>query len=702
MATSTHASTRLRAPRLLWAALALVACAEGTPDVAHAPSAASPPPPAARWTHLWPEYGGFNYVDTNHGVAASANGELIGVTQEWLTGTAAPLTRWTVSPGGALTGAAWSGVTGTSAADRVSVADGNGDGVDDVILIRTLLSDDVEIVVLDSQTEAVLEQVTTSGPLGDLYLEGAWVRPVQLDADPPLEWIASNSVQLDDTGAFLQMVPFTGMFVPGPPVDVTGDQVPDLFGDDGGVLDGRTLQPTTPLPLASDPVPPDISRYWAVDADGDGDQDLLAHEGWAPGGRWFLVDGVTLQTRWSVRLADEAASPLMMDIDRDGTSDLLMGLSDPDDLLLWLDPQTGAELGRLPRPTPTFDATGMVAWDLDTDGDEELLVSVAHGQSVYDPGAGWTGVGPAAGGDRSLAVGDVDGTGEDVWVVITPPSSAARGVADYLRLDGQTGQVEDWFIGPAGKTRTRGALIVDEDGDGVQDLVVTAEGGGWAIPMAGGVPGVPRPIGLSTEQLGLANVDGDGVPDIVGSQVHYGGVQLHRGGQPGLAWAVLADERIETAVAADIDGDGRDEILAAVGQQGVWVLDGLTGAVRTRWPAYGLYMHVDVLGSGARQRILFGATGTPGRYELARLARVRGTWQTVAQGAIIGQEPNGMRAIGEYVLVYDRGEALITSQRTGLRWSVLARGLPNWHAVPAQGGVLMPGRNHDLTMWDLP
>ena len=41
---------------------------------------------------------------------------------------------------------------------------------------------------------------------------------------------------------------------------------------------------------------------------------------------------------------------------------------------------------------------------------------------------------------RTVPAAIFDGTGEDVWVGVTPPTSAARGVADYLRLDGQTGQ----------------------------------------------------------------------------------------------------------------------------------------------------------------------------------------------------------------------------------------------------------------------
>ena len=128
-------------------------------------------------------------------------------------------------------------------------------------------------------------------------------------------------------------------------------------------------------------------------------------------------------------------------------------------------------------------------------------------------------------------------------------------------------------IARTGQTQFHDELIADLDGDGRLSLIFGNQGGGalYCVPLPADPrvspwPGLEqisserREAGLPEEGLALADLDGDGRPELVAGTHWYrrgpGGWEAHR----------FASGYITTRVAVgDLDGDGRPEIVLAEG-----------------------------------------------------------------------------------------------------------------------------------------
>jgi outer membrane protein assembly factor BamB len=144
-----------------------------------------------------------------------------------------------------------------------------------------------------------------------------------------------------------------------------------------------------------------------------------------------------------------------------------------------------------------------------------------------------------------------------------------------------------WTAEASGKVRPAPALA-DLDGDGAVDVVVGDESG--TLRALKGATGKP----LWTVKTGeneydargfiaaaaIADLDGDGKDDVVAA-ARDGIVVAYRGTDGGVLWQQLNSSGVHASpTVADFDLDGKPEVLAAWSYGDVGVFDGKTGAVR--------------------------------------------------------------------------------------------------------------------------
>jgi hypothetical protein len=209
--------------------------------------------------------------------------------------------------------------------------------------------------------------------------------------------------------------------------------------------------------------------------------------------------------------------------------------------------------------------------DLDGDGELDMVVAGTSGQLqvLLGSGAGsfapWSAT-PTGADPQALAVGRLDGD-ENLDVVV------GSGTTLYSALNDGSGDLE---VGPTSATAgaVMGIALADFDGDGTTDVALTVDGGGWqGVALQRGVgngafqaqeatPGqLPGARGIAT-----GDFDGDGAADIAyaSQPAQVIGVLLGTGGGGFRSELAAPTGSGPYAVhAADLDGDGRDEIIVA-------------------------------------------------------------------------------------------------------------------------------------------
>lgn len=321
-------------------------------------------------------------------------------------------------------------------------------------------------------------------------------------------------------------------------------------------------------------------------------------------------------------LSDPAAIAVA-DLDEDGRLDLALSRRGPGQVALLLSQGDGG-LRALTPLSVGAGADALALADLDGDGHRDLAVATTAGLAL------WTAAGPVSFRSAalhplapavSLAVGDVDGDGRpdivaastgagQVQLLLSQGAALTAAPRSPLRLTlpappsavaladlDQDGRLD--LVAAAGGAlyhlRNRGAdlagpfapptaypvdadlsalLLRDVDGDGQVDVITSAAGGTVYVlrNLGGGVLEIDKlwaryGAAPGARALVLAQLDGDGRPDLLTANRDASTLSLLRGGPGGLFQRPalgFGTEAAPVALAAlDLDGDGRADLAVA-------------------------------------------------------------------------------------------------------------------------------------------
>ena len=319
------------------------------------------------------------------------------------------------------------------------------------------------------------------------------------------------------------------------------------------------------------------------DVNGDGNLDIVAVVG-EPG-----VDSAlnVLLGNGSGSFATAIASPISVnfpwsiaiaDFDEDGLVDAVVS-----DLInsqfSYLSGNGDGTFTMEPRLIPGWGGGNpqILAIDVDEDGHIDLVAPdffgsrllVAWGTGIDDPIAAFDGITAMelSGFPLSIDVEDLDGDG-DLDLCCGFNTGSGGGVATCLATGNRTFSDEQRVIG--GLEGSHWSVdAVDLDG-GLPEIVTVAEADGFLgiYPLQAGIPQDPTliPVSTSSQQLGVGDLDLDGILDLVVRDATTGNFQVFQG-SGGLGFQTVLEIDGPTAFPAvqivDVDEDGLLDIFAA-------------------------------------------------------------------------------------------------------------------------------------------
>jgi outer membrane protein assembly factor BamB len=306
------------------------------------------------------------------------------------------------------------------------------------------------------------------------------------------------------------------------------------------------------------------------------------------------VNAASISLQWSVKTGlrfGGGLAPLAVDINGDKIPEIFAaGDNSPNaDRMYCLDGRTGKVIWMKTLPLSIAPHSLMEIYDLNKDGQYEIVQSGPNGMMVFRANTGaliWQNT-QVKGGEEHQLVLDTDRTG---YPYIYTVNGATDGSARLDKVDGRTGKIliskNYWYACHGGLS------AADVDHDGNFEIFATDRNSGkgngiqcydaktltlkWSRPT----------IGCSSHLAGIVDVNNDGILDVVVSQQRDANAGLYcldgRTGKniPGKCQDSIAGFAVhETMPIYDIDGDGRLEIASCsastvkVFDIGLWKFD---------------------------------------------------------------------------------------------------------------------------------
>jgi hypothetical protein len=425
------------------------------------------------------------------------------------------------------------------AVTALAVADLDGDGVAEITT-----SDGQNLYVYDAQG-TLLWQMTGYG--------GVDLAVGNVDNDPAQEIVVAGNGHgyvIDAASRQVEWDYVNGFGVRVRTGDIDGDGRMEIVAASSWgkitLFDAELKSPKRDITTSQD-----IGTLLVVDLDGDGVSEILYGDGqW---GSIHCYEGDGLTERWTIANPEHGTNGLAVgDVDGDGTTEVLWGAggtSTGPDFLYVANPVSGIEWQNVHLDGPL---SAVAVGDVDDDGHDEIVMVSYQSNSGYDDGvisifdaathvlkwqstdlpniSTWQGV-------NSVRIADVDGDGKTEFVIAT--SNLYDGLVQVY--DGRTHVLKAQSASYGSEPFTALA-VADVDGDGAVEIVV-----GTTVATTG----------ASAAHLIVLN----------------GATLAEKWKSPALTngWGSVTDISI-----ADVDNDGHAEILAAVGGNRVYVIDGVT------------------------------------------------------------------------------------------------------------------------------
>ncbi|MEU8775437.1 FG-GAP-like repeat-containing protein [Streptomyces sp. NPDC048606] len=294
----------------------------------------------------------------------------------------------------------------------------------------------------------------------------------------------------------------------------------------------------------------------------------------------------TLSTRF-------ISSAEIRDVNGDGHKDVVSQDGRGNIALVWLGDGTGAlgtgaavELNPTPGCDTTGDnpcvarfPTGVAVGDFDEDGKPDLATSNANTNNVAVVLGNGNGTFAAAtrfglnGGAAPQGIASADLDGDSHLDLVT--SNSSTGTLSVLRGDGDGGFGTASSVA-AGMTLPSKLKLADVNGDGKQDAVLVAPGtpGRIAVLLGDGAGGFGTAsllsAGANLTSASVADLNGDGHVDLVASSSATQQIVVLEGNGAGafgspLAFGLNGGTNPQATAVADLDGDGRPDVVTANG-----------------------------------------------------------------------------------------------------------------------------------------